>query len=127
MIDGLFGGTNYLAAKKGLDACVVRQQAIARNIANIETPGYRRVDLDSSFQSQFSQAIQSGQSSSISSLQPGVSIDAAALPKNADGNSVTLVDELLSMQENGMQHAVQAQLVTGRLARLRSAITGRSA
>jgi flagellar basal-body rod protein FlgB len=45
MIEALFNQPNYLAAKKTLDAVVLRQQAIANNIANLETPGYKRVDL----------------------------------------------------------------------------------
>lgn len=127
MTDGLFGGINYLAAKKGMDACWLRQQAIAQNIANVETPGYRRVDVDTSFQAQFARALQSGQRSEVASLQPSLAVDARAVARNPDGNSVTLMDEMLGLQENSLQHALQAQLITGKLSQLRSAITGRVA
>jgi flagellar basal-body rod protein FlgB len=42
MIEALFNQTGYLAAKKTLDAVALRQEAIANNIANLETPGYKR-------------------------------------------------------------------------------------
>jgi flagellar basal-body rod protein FlgB len=45
MIEALFNQPDYLAAKKTLDAVALRHEAIASNIANVETPGYRRIDL----------------------------------------------------------------------------------
>ena len=45
MIDGLFASANYQGVKKMLDATVLRQEAIASNLANIETPNYKRVDV----------------------------------------------------------------------------------
>lgn len=126
MTEGLFGGINYLAAKKGLDACWMRQQAIAQNIANAETPGYRRVDVDSSFQAQFARALQSGQRSEVADLRPSLAVDMRAVGRNPDGNSVTLMDEMLLLQENGIQNALQSQLVTSKISQLRSAISGRA-
>ena len=49
MIEALFNQPNYLAANKALDAVVLREGAIANNIANLETPGYKRIDLAQSF------------------------------------------------------------------------------
>lgn len=41
----LFGATRIPLLKKGLDAYALRQRAIADNIANVETPGYRRKEV----------------------------------------------------------------------------------
>ena len=57
MIDALFGDSNYVAAKKMLDVNVLRHEAIASNIANVETPNYKRLDVAPSFESQLSQAV----------------------------------------------------------------------
>jgi len=65
MIEALFSQPNYLAAKKTLDAVALRQEAIANNLANLETPGYRRVDLSPSFEKQLEQATASGDSSQL--------------------------------------------------------------
>jgi flagellar basal-body rod protein FlgB len=41
----LFNKTSIPAVRKSLDASMVRSRVIANNIANINTPGYRRVDV----------------------------------------------------------------------------------
>ena len=56
MIDALFNQPEYLAAKKTLDADTLRQQAIASNIANLETPGYKRLDVAASFNTELQRA-----------------------------------------------------------------------
>jgi len=57
MIDALFNQPNYLAAKKMLDVTVLRHEAIASNLANVEVPNYKRLDVSPSFESQLAQAV----------------------------------------------------------------------
>ncbi|MDB6034180.1 MAG: flagellar basal-body rod protein FlgB [Verrucomicrobiales bacterium] len=127
MISGLFDQTNYVAAKKMLDATVLRHEAIASNLANVETPNYKRLDVAPSFQSQLRDAMSSNSTGQIASLQPQISTDATAVSNSADGNSVQLENELLQMNKNFVEHSLETQLVTGNLLKLRLAITGRSA
>jgi flagellar basal-body rod protein FlgB len=49
MIEALFSDSNYLAAKRMLDVTVLRHEAIASNLANVETPNYKRLDVSPSF------------------------------------------------------------------------------
>jgi flagellar basal-body rod protein FlgB len=126
MITALFNQPNYVGAKKMLDATVLRHDAIARNIANVETPRYRRVDLAPTFQSEFEKAMQSQSAAQIQRVEPGLSIDSKALPVSRDGNTVSLEDELLQLSQNTMQHALETQLVSGALLKMRLAITGKS-
>ena len=51
MIQPVANSLNYQLARKLLDASVLRQEAIATNIANAETPGFRRLDVSSDFAS----------------------------------------------------------------------------
>ncbi len=51
MIDALFTDSDYVAAKKMLDVSLLRQEAIASNLANLETPNYKRLDVAPSFES----------------------------------------------------------------------------
>jgi flagellar basal-body rod protein FlgB len=127
MISGLFDQTNYVAAKKMLDATVMRHEAIASNLANVETPNYKRLDVAPSFQAQLRDAISSNSNGQIASLQPQISPDATAISNSADGNSVQLENELLQMNKNFVEHSLETQLVTGNLLKLRLAITGRAA
>jgi flagellar basal-body rod protein FlgB len=127
MIDALFNNPNYVAANKMLDATVLRHQAIASNLANIETPGYKRIDLAPSFSTELKQALGSGDSSQITSLEPKLEVDPNAVAQSRDGNTVNLESEMAKLQQNTLSHALETQLISSRLARLRLAITGRSA
>jgi flagellar basal-body rod protein FlgB len=126
MIEALFNQPNYLAAKKTLDAVALRQEAIANNLANLETPGYRRMDLSPNFELQLQNATAAGNSENISSLTPSLMADMTAKPNSKDGNTVNLEDELMRMNQNAMTHALETQLITGALAKMRLAITGRA-
>ena len=127
MIEALFNQPNYLAAKKTLDAVVLRQDAIANNIANLETPGYKRVDLAPSFEMELERACASGDPEEINSLKPTLTIDPTAIPSSRDGNSVHLESELLQLSENEVEHSLETQLISGMLQRMQMAITGKDA
>jgi flagellar basal-body rod protein FlgB len=126
MIEALFNQPNYLVAKKALDVAQLRQQAIASNIANLETPNYRRLDVAPVFATELQKAAAAGDSRQIAALQPKISVDPSAVANSQDGNTVTLENELLCMGQNTLEHALQTQLVSGTLMRLRMAITGKS-
>lgn len=125
MIEALFSQPNYVAAKKMLDVTAFRQEAIARNLANIETPHYQRVDIAPSFGTALNQAIAAGNSAQIQQVQPSLAIDSTALPSGPDGNTVDLDTELMNLNQNMVAHALETQLMTGQFLRLRLAITGR--
>ena len=126
MIDALFNQTNYLAAKSMLDASVLRQQAIAANIANVETPGYKRLEVAKSFEAEFEQAMAAEDFDRIEGLRPTLAVDTTAVPNKRDGNTVRIEDELLAQNKNFIEHTLETQMVTGSLMKLRLAITGRS-
>jgi flagellar basal-body rod protein FlgB len=125
MIEALFNQPNYLAAKKTLDAVVLRQQAIANNIANLETPGYKRMDLAPTFESELEKACASGDPAQINSLNPTLAVDSSAVASSRDGNTVHLQNELMQLNENAVEHSLETQLVSGMLQRMQMAITGK--
>ena len=126
MIDALFNQTNYVAAKSMLDITELRQQAIAANIANVETPGYKRLEIAESFEAEFERAVATGNPDSIRGLRPSLEVDRTAMPSKPDGNTVRIEDELLDMNQNQLEHALETRLVTGTLLKIRMAITGKS-
>jgi flagellar basal-body rod protein FlgB len=126
VINALFVQPNYLAAKKLLDATALRQEAIASNLANIETPGYRRVDLNATFAGELRQALAVQDTAHLNSLRPTLAVDTTARPSKRDGNTVELETELLNLNQNDIAHRLETHLVTGALLRLRAAITGRT-
>lgn len=126
MIDALFGDANYVTAKKMLDVNVLRQEAIASNIANVETPNYKRLDVSPSFESQLSRAVASGDPTQIQSMQPELAVDTKSVTGRSDGNTVQLETEMLKMNQNMVEHALETQLVSAQLMKMREAVSGKS-
>jgi flagellar basal-body rod protein FlgB len=118
MIDALFNQPNYLAAKKMLDVTVLRHEAIASNLANVEVPNYKRLDVSPSFESK--------DPSQIASIQPSLSIDTTASSGRNDGNTVQLETEMLKLNQNMVEDTLETQLVSRALLKMRMAITGKS-
>jgi flagellar basal-body rod protein FlgB len=125
MIDALFTESDYVAAKKMLDVTLLRQQAIASNLANVETPNYKRLEVSPSFEAQLRQAVAGQNPAEIASLQPELAVDTAAVSGRSDGNTVQLETEMLKLNQNMVENALETQLVSSSLARLRLAITGK--
>jgi len=125
MIDALFNQPTYVAAKKMLDVTVLRQEAIASNLSNLETPNYKRLDVAPSFEAQLSQAVGSKDAARIAGLQPSLAVDQSAVSGRGDGNTVTLESEMLKLNQNTFEDALETQLVSYSLAQLRQAITGK--
>jgi len=126
MIDALFNDPGYLGAKRMLDATVARHDAIASNIANAETPHYKRLDLAPSFSQELQNAIASRDAARLGSIQARIGADPQAQAANRDGNTVNLEHEMVELSQNTLTNAVETQIVTASLAKLRMAITGKS-
>lgn len=126
MIEALFNQPNYVATKKLMDATALRQQAIASNIANVETPNYKRVDVAPTFAQELRAAVSTQDSGRISSVRAQIAEDSSAIAANRDGNTVQIETELMNLSQNTVAHALETQLITGALLRLRLAITGRA-
>ena len=102
------------AAIRGAD---MRQSVLAQNLANANTPGYVRKDVN--FQSTLAAAMQDGVSPD--QVQFDASTDGSA-PMQADGNSVDADTESAKMAENGLQYQSLVAIAKGRLDIITSAI-----
>jgi flagellar basal-body rod protein FlgB len=127
MIEALFNQPNLLAAKRLLDVTAMRHEAIAANLANVETPNYRRVDISPSFERELQAAVAARDVDRLKSLEPQITVDLTATARRQDGNTVDLESEMVRLNRNSVEHAVEVHFVTGALMKLRHAITGRSA
>ena len=79
----------------------LRQAAIANNIANIGTPGYRRADV--AFEKRLADAMAGGEGVDVAELVKDV-MRPKNTPVDANGNDVTLEMEIGEMVKNvGMQ------------------------
>jgi flagellar basal-body rod protein FlgB len=110
--------TTQIGLERALSGSSLRQQAIAQNIANVNTPGYRRQDVD--FASALHAAWDQG-SSQVASVDPAVQTDQSAVMR-ADGSSVDIDTEAASQAKNGLQYEAVSTVMKTRVAILRSAI-----
>jgi flagellar basal-body rod protein FlgB len=127
MIDPIFQTDNYQLARKLLDVSVLRQEAIATNVANAETPGFRRLDIAPDFAVQLKARLEAGDFATTSdSLRPQLAEDQTARSVRPDGNTVEIERELLAMNKNSVEYDYLSEVVSGNLKQLKLAITGHS-
>jgi flagellar basal-body rod protein FlgB len=88
-----------------------RQEVIASNIANADTPGYqtRDVEMPADF-------------SSIMQMAGNPVVETPNLPSRNDGNNVSIDREARLLSENTMKFNLAVQMVRGELKDIRSAI-----
>lgn len=122
MVNGMFTQTNYLLASKMLDATALRHEALASNLANLETKGYQRVDLAPDFGAQLNDAVMTGSARRIQSLQPKIQFDSHTPTLRSDGNNVELDSELMAINRNALNQEFLTQYMTGQYSSLRAAI-----
>jgi len=115
---------NLVVLQKMLDTAALRHRAIAQNLANVETPGYRRRVVR--FQEQLAAAIATRDPERLRALRPEFTVSEAGVDPLTD-NNVKPESELAAMMENALLYRTCTQLLTARIAGYRAAITGRSA
>ena len=131
MIDPVFQPDNYQLARKLLDASVLRQEAIASNIANAETPGYRRLDVATDFATTLrarfeADAAPGGVRRPLEDVAPRLAEDPHARTVRPDGNTIELESELLAMSRNAVEYDFLTDVVSRHIKQLKLAITGRA-
>ena len=128
MISPIFQTDNYQLARNLLDAAVLRHEAIASNIANADTPGFRRLDVAPDFSIQLKAQMAAGKlSSGAGALRPQLAEDNNARSVRPDGNTIEVERELLAMNRNMVEHEFLTEIVSNNLKQLRLAISGRLA
>ncbi len=126
MIDPIFQTENYQLSRKLLDAAALRHEAIAANIANSETPGFRRLDVAPDFAVQLKARLAAGDLARTAGLlRPVLAEDPTARSIRPDGNTVEIERELLAMNRNAVAYEFLTDVVSNNLKQLRQAITGR--
>ena len=115
------------ALASALRACSARHRALADNIANVDTPGFIRQDL------QFEEALAAAVHTARRAPQRGAEIVSAfraepqrdrSLPARADGNNVDIDREMVMLARNALRYQAAGEVLAARVRTLRSAIQG---
>ncbi len=115
--------TTQLALERAISGASTRQEALAANIANADTPGYRRVDVD--FHGALTAAMASSDRRSAlerTGFTPAVDKSAGAM--RADGSTVDIDAESAKMAANALDQQAAVQVAASRIQILKLAIGG---
>ncbi|HHW19419.1 MAG TPA: flagellar basal body rod protein FlgB [Firmicutes bacterium] len=114
--------------ERALDGAWARHQVLANNVANSETPGYKRQELD--FQTYLARALQPGLR--VVTTHPkhmaGVGREPLYVTQDLssitpDGNSVDIDREMAEVSTNALYYASVSKQLSSYFALLRKAIT----
>lgn len=112
---------------KAADASWIRNQALNNNIANIDTPGYKRQDV--SFESLLSQELESAKNKSLdkqvadldlNKITGTVYTDNANLSYRLDENNVDVDTENVELASNQIKYEGLMNSMTAEFSRLQS-------
>jgi flagellar basal-body rod protein FlgB len=117
-----------------LDVASLRHRVIAQNIANVNTPGYRRLAVE--FEGDFARALAAsrpsghagpsghgGRSDAVPHVEPRVVVEDG--PERVDGNTVDIDREVNDLGNNTQLYSAALQIITHQVASRRAAIAGR--
>jgi flagellar basal-body rod protein FlgB len=100
-----------------------RQQLLAANIANADTPNYKAVDFD------FARALEDATRKTVSASKAGPSSpinvrERAEGKQSLDGNTVDMDTERVQFADNALRYEATLRFINGKLRTLLSAIQG---
>lgn len=129
MSDSIFSDNAARAAKLALDGLSLRQQAISRNLANIDTPGYQAQTV--SFEETLKHALNESPTLAMSltndshqvSAEQSMNFSSSLRPGGsyrADQNNVDIDVEMIEMSEAGIQYQAVSQTISQKLLLLKN-------
>ena len=112
---------NYSMLARLINAADQRHKVISQNIANVNTPNYRRLELN------FEEALAAEltqRRASAAEATPSVR-ETPGLPARADGNNVDIDKEIGELGKNSLLQQVYLQLLGTELSQMHRAIETR--
>jgi len=103
----------------GIRTEMLRQKAIANNIANLETPGYRRIDVR--FEQLLARALNSPGAVDLSKIEPQIH-QPQQTPVNSNGNDVSLESEVGQMVKNTLRYKAYIRLLNKKYSQMQLAM-----
>ncbi len=122
------------SAKRALDGLALRQEVIARNLANVDTPGYRaqKVDFEQALQRELGRSrqvtLEVTHPGHLAAPAPGSGFVVAPRLNGAvraDGNDVDVDMELVEMAETGVRYQALTRAIGKKLSLLKAIAAGR--
>lgn len=109
----------YTHLTRLMDAAEIRQRVLSHNLANVNTPGYERLDV--AFEELLSRHVAAG--GPAGELPTPQVIVEQGLPARADGNTVDVDREVTQLNRNALLFQTYSQLLTSHFDLMRRAIS----
>lgn len=125
---GIYNYINIL--DKAADASILRSELLNNNIANVDTPNYKRKDIN--FESILQAELAGGSSlaqsvreanKDLTVLDPQVFTDNSSLSFRLDGNNVDISAEEAYLAENQIKYNALVDLMNQEFSRYKSVLT----
>jgi len=112
--------------ERGLDAAWLRNNVISQNIANVDTPGYKRkvVKFEEFLDSEMKTGRISQGKSKLSSNGMHIIEDPANSSYRSDGNNVDIEHEMALLAANSIRYNTLIQRINGDFQKLKTVIRG---
>jgi flagellar basal-body rod protein FlgB len=125
-MSGMFATPAVQSLSLALDEASLRQQALSSNIANVNTPGFHRLDVSANFESAFKEALTNLGSGGDGGTMPTGTITEAADqgPARPDGNTVQIEGEMLGMAQNSARYEFASEMLANGFHGMKAAISG---
>ncbi|GIF06080.1 flagellar basal body rod protein FlgB [Actinoplanes siamensis] len=114
----MFDDVSTSALRVAVTGLSARQNAIANNIANVETPGFKARKV------KFEEALQGAVARGESPLGISPSVQESLEPTRLNGNNVNLDEETLSHIDTTMRYQLTLRAIDSKYGLLRDAIKG---
>ncbi len=113
--------TSMVGLQRAMSGSLLRQQVLANNLANANTPGFKRSDVD--FHSALD-AVMNGPAATPAAVQAtGFSVQTdSSSTMRADGNNVDVDAEMSSLSENTLDYQSLTSVLTSRIKILETVI-----
>ncbi len=118
MIQGLYGKSNIM--EKALNASLVRNDTISQNIANVDTPNYKRKDV--AFEQYFADSLNKANMASEDDIQPTIIEDNSDNKMRIDGNNVDIDSEMSYLAKNTIKYNALVQLINSNFSKIKNVI-----
>ncbi|HCC07614.1 MAG TPA: flagellar basal body rod protein FlgB [Clostridiales bacterium] len=120
LMNNMFSNTKLL--EKALDASLMRNEVIANNISNVDTPGYKKKAVR--FEELLHSAMGNGQVLNVDGIDPEVYTDNANLSYRSDGNNVDIDTEMADMAKNTIKYNVLIARMNGKFNSIKTVLRG---
>ena len=114
--------TTQLALERAIEGAGKRHEALAANIANANTPGYQRVDVDFHGALQAALGGDDDSRTALESVSFSPAKDASAGATRADGSTVDIDSESAQLAANALEQQAAVSVAHARLGILKAAM-----